>query len=223
MRKFLDQLKTFLEKIDSYRDQVLFVFLKRFWPRWIIPNHLSWARVFISCVILVLLVFGIENKALIISLFLIGAFSDLLDGSVARLFKKETEFGATLDPLADRMLLLPIAVYSLIFNYKLLLLVWFISEGANLIISAYLQSKGGSFKSNIFGKTKMVLQSAVFAVVLIIWPKPLPEIFIYILWGSVIFTIISILFKVSDIKNLTPLNKPVNKQLIKKYAKNKNL
>ncbi len=223
MRKFLEDLKFFLEKIDKLRDRLLFIFIKRFWSKKITPNHLSWTRVFIGVVILVLLFFGIENKLLIISLFLLGIFSDLLDGSVARFFKKETEFGAALDPLADRMLILPIAFYSLIFKYKLLLLVLIISEGANLLISAYLQSKGGSAKSNIFGKTKMVLQSVVFAVILIMWPNSLSEIFIYILWGSVIFTIISILFKVSDIKNLTPLNKPVNKELIKKYAKNKNI
>jgi phosphatidylglycerophosphate synthase len=228
MRNFLENLKFFLEKIDHLRDQVLFVFIKKFWSKKILPDHLSWARVFIGIIILVFLFFGIENKLLIISLFIIGAFSDLLDGSVARFFKNETKFGAFLDPMADRVLLIPIAFYSLFLNYKILLFTLIIAEVANLLASAYLHSKDILVKSNIFGKTKMVLQSIVFAVILIMWPNPLSNLFIYILWTSAIFTILSILFKVSEIQNLTPLNKPIDKKLIKEkltkhlHAKNKN-
>jgi CDP-diacylglycerol--glycerol-3-phosphate 3-phosphatidyltransferase len=220
MRKILISFKNFLEKIDRLRDKIFFIALKKLWPKKILPDHISWVRVFIGFIILSFLFFGIENKTLIISLFVIGAFSDLLDGSVARCFKKETEFGAILDPLADRVLLAPIAFYSLFQSYTLLLFILIIVEIANAFASIYSQSKNILLKSNIFGKTKMVLQSVVFAVILIVWPNPLSMFFIYILWISAIFTILSMLLKIYDIQNLTPLNKSVNKDLIKKYAKN---
>lgn len=223
MRKILINFKNFLEKIDKIRDEAFFIILRKFWPQNFLPDYISWVRVFIGFIILGFLFFGIENKTLIISLFIIGAFSDLLDGSVARCFKKETKFGAILDPLADRVLLAPIAFYSLFQSYALLLFMLIVVEIANAFASMYAQSKDIFLKSNIFGKTKMVLQSIVFAVILIVWPNPLSMFFIYILWVSVIFTILSMLLKISDIQNLTPLNKPVNKDLIKKYAKNKNI
>jgi len=217
MRKALAWLKSFLEKIDYYRDRVLFVFIKRFWPRWITPNQLTWARVFLGIVFFVLLFFyGIKNKTLILALFTVGAFSDMLDGSVARCLKKETRFGAFLDPLADRLLLAPIAFYSLYEGNRILLLAIIMAEITNALASVYLESKNIFVQSNIFGKTKMLIQSIVFIVFLIVWPKPIPLFFVYVLWVSVIFTVFSVFLKIAASPKPLPLNKPINKNLIKK-------
>jgi len=214
MVKLLEDLKFFLEKIDHFRDQLLFVFIKKFWPEKILPNHLSWLRIFVGAGLFVFLFFGVESKLLIISLFVFGALTDLLDGSVARFFKEETKFGAFLDPLADRILLAPIAFYSLFFEYKTLLFALIAMETINALTSSYLHSKNIFVQTNIFGKTKMVLQSFVFVVILVIWPNPLSGFFIDVLWVSAIFVVLSI---------FTTLNDPVNKNLIKEYAKNKNI
>ncbi|MDO8526422.1 MAG: CDP-alcohol phosphatidyltransferase family protein [Deltaproteobacteria bacterium] len=38
-------------------------------------------------------------------LFAIAAFTDLVDGTVARILKRQTRFGAVLDPIADKVLM----------------------------------------------------------------------------------------------------------------------
>lgn len=217
MRKSLELLKSSLERIDYYRDQVLFVFIRKFWPSSIAPNHITWVRVFLGAALFVLLFFyGIRDKALILSLFIVGAFSDMLDGSVARCLKKETKFGAFLDPLADRLLLAPIAFYSLYQENKIVLLALIIAEIANAFASVYLESKNVFVQSNIFGKTKMLLQSFVFAAILIVWPQSIPLFFTQILWLSVIFTVLSVFQKITSSPEPIPLNRPIDKNLIKK-------
>mgnify|MGYP001566719931 CR=1 FL=1 len=134
------------------------------------------------------------------SLFFFGALTDLLDGSVARGKNMITELGAILDPVADRIMIIPIAVYSLFGPHKWLLLVLLLIEVANALVSIYYTTKKVYLESNIFGKTKMVLQSIVFVVILIVWPKPPSQFFISFLWASIIFTFLSILSRLSELK-----------------------
>ena len=201
MKKFLENFKLALEKIDGLRDEVLFLFIKPYWPRKIIPNHITYVRVVIGVLLFILLFFfKIEDNWLIISLFCVGVLTDLFDGSVARGTNKVTEFGAMLDSTADRILILPIAVYSLFEFHRWLLLALFLTEIFNGFVSMYYKSKEIYLESNIFGKTKMVLQSIVFVVILIVWPIAPSQFFISLLWISIIFTFLSILSRVSELK-----------------------
>ncbi|MSU54786.1 MAG: CDP-alcohol phosphatidyltransferase family protein [Candidatus Staskawiczbacteria bacterium] len=202
MKNFLYDLKSFFDNIDTWRDKILFMFIKPFWPRKISPNSLSIMRILISILLFVLLFYyNNPNKALIVSLFLIGAFSDMLDGSVARGLNKVTKSGIILDPIADRMLIIPIAVYSLMNSHYWLLLLLLLLEIINMLVSMYTYSKNILVGANIFGKIKMLLQSVVFVGILIFWPQNPNEFFIYLLWISVYFIIISIFFKILDLKN----------------------
>ncbi len=202
MKGFLGGLEYFLEKIDSYRDELLFLFIKPYWPRKITPNHISYLRVVIGILLFVLLFFfNIENKLLIISLFCVGALTDLFDGSVARGLNKVTEFGAMLDSTADRILIIPIAVYSLFGAHKWLLLALLLTEILNAISSIYYKSKQIYLESNIFGKTKMVLISIVFVVILIAWPKAPILLFIYGLWLTIPISFLSIFSRIMELKN----------------------
>jgi len=201
MKTFFEDLKFFLEKIDHYRDEFLFLFIKPYWPRKIIPNHITYVRVVISVILFVLLFFlGVENKLLIISLFCIGVLTDLFDGSVARGLNKVTEFGAMLDSTADRLLIIPIAVYSLFNLHKWLLLTLILVEIINAFYSIYYKSKEIYLESNIFGKTKMVLLSVVFVVILIVWPQAPPLLFIYGLWLTIPFSFLSIFTRIAELK-----------------------
>ncbi len=197
----LVDLKNILEKIDGLRDKLLFLFIKPYWPRKIMPNHITYVRVVIGILLFVLLFFfEIENKTLIVSLFFVGMLTDLFDGSVARGTNRVTEFGAMLDSTADRILIIPIAFYSLFKIHKWLLLVLVIVEIINALSSMYYKSKEIYLESNIFGKTKMVLQSVVFVVILISWPNAPSQFFISILWSTIIFTFLSIFLMISELK-----------------------
>jgi CDP-diacylglycerol--glycerol-3-phosphate 3-phosphatidyltransferase len=219
---FLNDLKHFLEKIDHYRDEFLFVFIKPYWPRKISPNQLTYVRIVIGIVLFILLFFfRIENKILIISLFCVGALTDLFDGSVARGLDMATEFGAMLDPIADRLLVLPIAIYSLYGSEKWLLLILLLTELINAITSVFYKSKE-VYKANIFGKTRMLLLSFVFVAILIVWPNTPPEFFIDIVWISLIFSFLSIFTRIIELKNKGHIkNKIANKELNKYFKRQK--
>jgi CDP-diacylglycerol--glycerol-3-phosphate 3-phosphatidyltransferase len=161
-----------------------------------------------------LFIFAVDDKVLIISLFIFGIITDLLDGSVARGLNKVTEFGAMLDPLADRILIFPIAVYSL---YKLhwgLLIVWLLTEIVNASFSTFYKSKEAYIESNIYGKTKMALWCVVFLAILIVWPKTPSIIFIDIVWISIIISFLSIFTKFLEMNNKGHIkNKIITKKI----------
>ena len=197
----LKKLQLFLENIDSYRDKALFVFINPYWPRKITPNHITYIRVLIGIILIIILFFfRIDGKSTILSLFIIGLVTDLIDGPIARGIGKVTEFGAMLDSASDRLLIMPIAIYSLLQYQKWLLFVLILTEILNGIFSLYYSSKEAYLKSNIFGKIKMVIISAGFLGILFVWPNPLPLFFIYLLWISIPFSILSILSKSMELK-----------------------
>ena len=117
---------------------------------------------------------------------------DILDGWAARKFNAETDIGAFLDPLADKILICPVIVIlawhywprlEINSSFKLLtegliavvilLEVILISGG----ILAALTLKGFEISSNKWGKAKMVLQSAAVLVwfLLLIIDRYCPE------------------------------------------------
>jgi CDP-diacylglycerol---glycerol-3-phosphate 3-phosphatidyltransferase len=204
MEASFNRVKLLFEKIDTFRDNVLFVFIKPYWPRKITPNQLTIFRIIIGLLLFILL-FYYKNtsEALIITLFCIGALTDMLDGSVARGLNMVTRVGEMLDPAADRILIIPIAIYSLSSDHKWLLLSLLLLEILNGLASIWWHGKDKSAKSNIFGKVKMFLQCIVFADILIFWPKPPHTFFVYMLWLSVAFLLASIFLKYWESKHET--------------------
>jgi phosphatidylglycerophosphate synthase len=221
----LDTIQNFLEYIDNYRDKFFCRFVRPVWPKKVIPNHITYIRVFIGIALFILLFFfKIENKALIVSLFCVGVLTDLTDGPVARGMDNVTEFGAMLDSTADRILIIPIAIYSLFSSHKWLLLYLLLMEIINSIASIFYKSKEIYLESNIYGKTKMVLLCFVFIAILAVWPSSPPEFFFYILWASIIFSFLSIFTRILELNSKGHIkNKILNKQLDKYETQSKDL
>ena len=221
MIDLLGYLKHFLEKVDKYKDRLLFSVIKTFWPKRITPNQLSYVRVAVGVFLAFLLFYlDIQDKLIVLSLFSFGILTDLFDGPVARYFKEETNFGATLDPVADRILILPIAIYSLFPHYRWLLLIILLVEGIHGIVSIFHKSHIPTAKANIFGNTRMVLVSFVFIIILIVWPDSPSLIFIDILWVSVFFSLLSIINILFELRSKGLIkNKIISKQ-IDKYNEN---
>ena len=202
IKKIIYDLEYFLEWVDGFRDKFLFLFIKPYWPRIIIPNHITYIRVIIGVALFILLFFfGIENKVLIMSLFAIGVITDFIDGPVARGTNRVTEFGAMLDSTSDRILLAPIAVYSLFGPHKWLLLALILVEMLNALASLYYRTKEIYLESNIFGKTKMVIMSCVFIIILVVWPSSPHIIFIYALWLTIPFSFLSAFSRILELKS----------------------
>jgi len=201
-------IQTLLEKIDELRDKILFPFIRRFWPKKIVPNHLSILRIFLGVTLAILLFSGFKNKVWILSMFCFGLFLDLFDGSVARALNKKTKIGALLDPIGDKVLILPVAIYSLLRNYFWLLFFIIIPEIISGIDAFYYKrKKQDDVEANIFGKTKMVLHSIAFGTILLRWPQPLSQFTTVVLLFSVVFAFLSILVQWLSFKKEKALEK----------------
>lgn len=69
-----------------------------------LANILTLTRFFLVPVFLVLFIKGFYPLAFFA--FAIASFTDLIDGTVARMFKQHSQMGALLDPIADKLLMI---------------------------------------------------------------------------------------------------------------------
>jgi cardiolipin synthase len=69
-----------------------------------VPNILTFSRILLAPVIVILLIQASFFKALIV--FIVAGITDGLDGFLARVLQQKTVLGAYLDPLADKALIL---------------------------------------------------------------------------------------------------------------------
>ncbi len=74
--------------------------------RWTLPNMITLARICLTPVIALLpFIEGYWPKVIAFIIFLIAAFSDILDGWLARRYNTVSDLGKLLDPIADKLLL----------------------------------------------------------------------------------------------------------------------
>jgi cardiolipin synthase (CMP-forming) len=112
-----------------------------------------------------------KHYALSFALFLAAGITDALDGTLARLLKQRSTFGAYLDPVADKLLLstlflvllheglMPVTVTVLVFG----------RDVGILLVSALLYAAVGrrEFHPSIWGKANTLAQIASVAAVLL--------------------------------------------------------
>ncbi|MEJ2688864.1 MAG: CDP-alcohol phosphatidyltransferase family protein [Deltaproteobacteria bacterium] len=68
-----------------------------------IPNLLTLLRILLIPLLVIFLMDGKKDYAFIV--FISAAVSDGLDGFIARVFRQKTQFGAYIDPIADKLLI----------------------------------------------------------------------------------------------------------------------
>ena len=84
-------------------DKIMAVTFLPLIPRWVTPNAITIARFVLTPLVVFLIL--IENYNIGIPLFIATAFTDVLDGSLARVRKKVTKWGTLHDPVADKLLI----------------------------------------------------------------------------------------------------------------------
>ena len=82
---------------------------------WTVPNILSFIRIILVPVYLITFLKGEYNQAMIIVVF--SGLTDFLDGWIARKFNQISELGKMLDPLADKLTQMILAV-SFYYSFK---------------------------------------------------------------------------------------------------------
>jgi CDP-diacylglycerol---glycerol-3-phosphate 3-phosphatidyltransferase len=141
-----------------------------------VPNVLTLLRILAVPVIVVALLGETPNgDALAAGVFALAAFTDGLDGYIARRRRDVTTFGKLMDPLADKLLIVA-ALVSLVSLGRLAAWVAMVIIARELAVTglrAVALEQGVVISASWLGKLKTALQvAAVFA--LIIWnPSPL--------------------------------------------------
>jgi cardiolipin synthase len=119
-----------------------------------IPNVLSFARLASVPVFVWLFVSGRENAGWL--LYAVGAWSDFFDGYIARKTNQVTELGKILDPVADRVLIVALAVALVERNVlPLALAIAVIARDVLIVAAAPLLERRGMQRLavNFVGKT----------------------------------------------------------------------
>ena len=157
-----------------------------------LPNVLTLLRILAVPVIVVALLGETPNgDALAAGVFALAAFTDGLDGYIARRRRDVTTFGKLMDPLADKLLIVA-ALVSLVSLGRLaawVAMVIIARELAVTVLRTVAVEQGVVISASWLGKLKTILQvAAVFA--LISWnPSPLAvDVLVY---AAVAITVIS--------------------------------
>ncbi len=95
-------------------DHFLAKTILKWFPESVTPNRISTFRILATPIVFYLILNGFYRSGIIA--FLLVAFTDALDGSLARTQNRVTKFGMLIDPLADKFLVGSI-ILLLVFRY----------------------------------------------------------------------------------------------------------
>ncbi|MEK7529990.1 MAG: CDP-alcohol phosphatidyltransferase family protein [Patescibacteria group bacterium] len=163
-------------------------------PKWITPNQVTIFRFLATP--FVVWVLAIEAYAWSIPLFVFVAFTDVIDGSLARVRHQVTEWGTFFDPIADKMLiaLSAIVVVTHTVGWWLATLVIFVE--LVIVLGGLIHKRAGNVVSaNHWGKAKMFLQVSGVALLL------LSSAFgaSWLLMAGVVVLVVSVIFAVMSL------------------------
>ncbi|MBI5632036.1 MAG: CDP-alcohol phosphatidyltransferase family protein [Nitrospirae bacterium] len=134
-----------------------------------LPNTLTVARIVIIPVFVTAVIYQKHRYAL--SLFVIAALTDLLDGFIARITNQKTALGQFLDPLADKFLLVSsFILFSVQGWIPLWLTITVISRDLIVVIGwflLYLLTHKVTTEPVLLGKIAIALQLITLALVLL--------------------------------------------------------
>lgn len=165
-------------------------------PKSIVPNHVTTFRYLSIPVILYLLLSGYHGWSVI--LFSISAFSDAIDGSLARTRRQITDWGKLHDPLADKLLIGSVGAVAVSIYLSFYLMSVIVIIELFLILNAIIKIRRGdkTITALLPGKVKMILQSVGVGLVLLFIVFPIPWILSLaatLLYLSIFFALLSLI------------------------------
>jgi CDP-diacylglycerol---glycerol-3-phosphate 3-phosphatidyltransferase len=167
-------------------------------PAWVPANVISVMR----GLLIVPIYFAFHRSAMawVIALFLLGWFSDAVDGMHARYRKQGSTLGKLLDPAADKVLIIGLLILEAPGRINQYLVYAIVSLEIVLVllaivlrpVSRYFQVKR-RLGANIFGKAKMVLEGMALSVLLFgLDNRAAQQAAQVILWSAVLLAVLSI-------------------------------
>jgi|GEM_PF-299704 len=163
-------------------------------PEYVRPNYVTVFR-FVSIPFIVYLLLSGHYKIATI-LFVVSAFSDAVDGAIARTRNRITDWGIFFDPLTDKLLIGivgGIAMFNFL-SHDLAILI--ISIEFILGASAYFRFKGEVVPAKTVGKIKMILECFGIGLIflfLVVGYSFILTLASYTLYLAFIFAVLSLL------------------------------
>ena len=123
---------------------------------------------------------------------LLAGLSDLLDGWIARKADGGNKFGAFLDPLSDKILILAPLIWLGSANALPIWAIWLLLT-RELVVSSWRSHAPGGGPASFAGKSKTTLQ--YLSILLMLWPNsweqftnwiPIKEIGFWLFWPSLV-------------------------------------
>jgi CDP-diacylglycerol--glycerol-3-phosphate 3-phosphatidyltransferase len=138
-----------------------------------LPNSLTFARILLVPVLVVVLLTRVTNHEIIgVLVFWVASLTDLLDGYLARRWKQVTTLGKLLDPLADKLLVMGalISLVELDLAPAWMTFVILAREMAITALRGIASEEGITIAAENLGKWKLGAQIAAISC-LILGPK----------------------------------------------------
>ena len=157
-----------------------------------LPNTLTVVRILLVPVVVVALLDETPNgDAIAAGVFALAAFTDSLDGYIARQLNAVTTFGKLMDPIADKLLIAAalIALVSLDRLAAWIAMVIIAREFAVTGLRLVAAERGVVIQASWLGKAKTILQVAAIICLIAVNPAPLGvDLLVY---AAVAVTVIS--------------------------------
>lgn len=143
------------------------------------------------------------NYVISAGIFILAAFTDFLDGKIARKYNLVTDLGKFLDPIADKVLVASAFIVLLVSPDGEPILPWYASIGVAVILGRELivtcfrslaAAKGKVIAADMFGKVKTFIQDIAIFVLLCSGSFDYEILIVtgyVIFWASVLATLIS--------------------------------
>lgn len=143
-----------------------------------IPNVLTLIRGFLAPVTIIPAVLTNHITAAFVLIALCG-LTDCFDGWYARNYNAQSEFGAILDAICDKLFVLTLA-FPLAFKYTRWIIIILALELIIAIINSHYQIKGFDARSSVIGKVKTVVLDSSIALCYLDFLVTVPELLITI-------------------------------------------
>ena len=170
-----------------------------------IPNLITSLRILLIPVLVVMFYYPAEWRHLAMAgIFTVASISDWLDGYLARRWNQYTEFGAFIDPVADKVIV-AVALVLLIEEHASIVLTIpaMVIIGREIVISALREwmaeiGKRTSVAVSYIGKLKTTLQMVAIIILLLDVPGSMVSwVGMVLLYGAAILTLWSMLVYLS--------------------------
>lgn len=136
-----------------------------------IPNCISVFRILLAIAFILIFTSDYNSRNIIsVIIFIVAGISDVVDGYLARKYKLESNFGKLIDPLADKLMQISVAICIATVDKGLFWVpVFLILKELFMVCGAakLLKKDNVVVKANFFGKFATVIYFTIFLIIIL--------------------------------------------------------